>query len=85
MKLFTATISSVKGFTNGYTGRKNISVKALVNEDGEFAFLEGGKRPYTPVGGTKAVKWCIDENAIQFRPFSWGEGFDVKISKRAIV
>jgi len=84
MKLFTATITSKKGFTNGFSGRANNTAKTLVNETGEFAFLEGAEAPYTPVGGTKAVKWCIDVGAIEFRPFDWGKGYDVKISKRPL-
>lgn len=73
MKIFSAKIMTNQGFINGFSGRRNASAIALVNEEGEFGFLPGENQPYTPAGGLKAHKAVLKMGvSYEFKPFNFG-------------
>ena len=52
--------TSDKLFINGYTGRANSSRHYVINSEGKKGCLPGETKPYTPIGGIKALKEVID-------------------------
>lgn len=52
--------TSDKLFINGFTGRANSSRHYAINSEGKKGCLPGELKPYTPIGGIKALKEVID-------------------------
>lgn len=86
--IYTAKLEGDSAFTNGYSGRGNSSAMVAVNDKGEFGFLDdfdgttttAATKPYTPVGGRKALSQVKD--ILIFRPFTWGTDVSIKRGRK---
>jgi hypothetical protein len=54
------TETSEKGFINPFTGRGNSTRVYAVNSEGKKGYLPNETKPYTPIGGKKALLEVLD-------------------------
>lgn len=52
--------TSNKMFLNSFTGRRNSTRYIAVNELGQKGYLPDEDKPYSPIGGIKALKLVAD-------------------------
>ena len=83
-QVYSATLSSVKGFKNSFSGRGNNNAVVLVNDKGEFGFFDKELTPYTPIGGRKALSDLYKEapNVFTFKKFSYDVGVTIKRGRK---
>ena len=72
MTIFSATIKGYKVFGSSSTG------VVTMNDAGNFGFYENDPRPYAPQGGrrTLAIEGVVE--ALNFKPYDWGNGVEIK-------
>lgn len=78
--VYTAKISSLKGFKNTMSGKGNNNAVALINDKGEFGFFDKEAKPYTPIGGRKALVDLYKDapQVFTFKSYDYGDGFTIK-------
>lgn len=82
--IYSANISSINGFVNGMSGRGNNNATVLINDKGEFGFFDKETKPYTPIGGRKALVDLFKSNPelFTFKKYEYGKGFTIKRGRK---
>jgi len=78
--VYSAKISSTKGFKNTYSGQGNNNAVVLVNDKGEFGFFDKDAKPYSPIGGRRTLVDLYKDSPqlFTFKPYDYGDGFTIK-------